>query len=454
MKNIYSLFLLLACIVISCNDGDNTEPLVNRNPLNKAPLWESERLAQPDIRLKATHHFEVLPTYNNTMMTSIVDKNNKIRYVGLDVETGEQKWISDYFSIYRYSLFESTQIQIENIVYIIGVERNFEEGNPTPISSDVPILGFDITTGELVYKKSFAPLFRPREIKQKGEFVVVLDSLNKNEDGSETPHFHYTKLPLSNNHWTDLEPPLLNNLTFNNTYQCGIVGWELAESDGDTFLIYMVNEPSEEGALHAGIASTLFHFSCYNLSKQEWVYQKKPSKGGFTSIPIVDDLIHFFATDNGSNMPWAGLWTYQWKTGEFVWHMDRKDFDDELKLSFGQVKRSGNMMISFALGYMYGIDARNGRVVWKKRGNGNDNSTIFFHNGVAYTVSRGGYLHGVDVQTGERLLKAECPSDGKLVDNYPLESFQASIGKHFRDDGSLVLLTQNFMYAYAFDAVR
>ncbi len=452
MKKLTLFIFSFICMAVSCEEQElQLDP--TQNPLDQAPLWESERLSEPERNATTPHEIYLLPTSQKSTLVGMTDAENKVRYVSLNVETGKRKAVSGYFTErYTQSSFPETSEITNGIFYFIANENEYEEGDNSPISSEQPILGFDVETGELVYDKLFGDGFIPRKMAIMNHYMTVL-GWKQNGEGTSEYLIRYSKGPEFTD-WKSLKVPLVNSMLYGgstlNSFQSGFV---MIEDEGGTFLNYVMAEPKFEGASMSDLqGNSIFHINCYNLDREEWLYKNLSCPGGGNAVPQTDKYVYYGATALGNAT--GGLRAYDWKTGKLAWHMARKDFDATRQVTLGAEAKYVNTIVSNNVGYMYGIDATNGTLKWKKPGIGNATSSIVFHNGVAYSTSLGGFLYGIDVETGERLLKASCPSEGRTVQGRRLDGFTTSIGKHVRDDSSAVLICQNFMYAYAFEAVR
>ncbi len=384
----------------------------------------------------------------------MTDFEEKVRYAVLDIETGERKSTSEYFTQkYRQSAVLETSAQNGNIFYFVANENEYEEGGGgSPIDSEQPILGFNIETGQLVYDKVFEDGFIPKRIAIKNQHLIVIGQKRNNVGVSEY-FLHCSKGPAFTD-WESFKIPLTNNMSYGDASSSFQSGFVMIEDKGETFINYIMAEPKFANASMADLQrNSIFHINCYNLDKKEWLYKNVDCLGGGNAIPQTDKYVYYGATALGDAFT-SGLRAFDWRTGKQTWHMARKDFDATRQVTLGAEAKYGNTIISNNVGFMYGIDATNGTLKWKKPGIGNATSRILFHNGVAYSTSLGGFLYGIDVETGERLLKASCPSEGRIAQGRRLDGFTWSIGKHIRADGSTVLICRNYMYAYAFEAVR
>ncbi len=423
------------------------------NPLDQEPLWESERLSKTESFLILPHSLSDIPTNDGTTMVGMIDEDGKVRYAGLDIETGRKKWVSDYYTEKNSQLVgQNGGATVDGVFYFTGQENEYEEGGDgSPVSADYPVIGLNIGNGKLEYRRSFEPYYL-KNVRQKGGFIVS-NSSGGTGNGYFQPTFWVSKLPNLN--WTELKTPYVNDFTYGKN-KSFVSDWQLVEENDSVFLVYLSDEPLVNGLSSPGTGKdgeVLFHINCYNLTSDEWVYQHKEIEGGFGMMPI-DGKYVYTAVSILFGKKREGLRALKWRTGEQVWHMDGEDFGTSRQITLGVMAKDGNTIINNSVGFMYGIDAINGTLKWEKPGIGNATSRIVFHNGVAYSTSLGGFLYGIDVETGEQLLKASCPSEGRVEQGIRLDGFTWSIGKYVRDDGSAVLICQNYMYAYAFEAVR
>lgn len=449
---------LLCCC--ACDDGPIRDPLDYE--YNQLPLWESEPLyinPKEGVYTGKGHLMEITPIHNHITMVGVSDANNDKYFIGLDLRTGKKVWTSSYKNKRSEYIMPDRGFQHENFFYFYGDE--------TPGGKqETPWLKYNITTGELVYRKTYPELFIGGfSVKHLNNTVVSLETKWKDPDtGLLENRFWIHPLDAPDSR-IPLVPPRSNNYTYNGT-GAGIIFFELAsDASGDVFLIYRIDESlldEETGIIQKHIHS----LNCYNLTQQQWVYQHKPCQASGGPIPIKDDLIYFDGGYKLSEYPdrtgLPGLWAYEWKTGELVWYTPVTAFDPNPDLTFtptGMGLHQGTLVFS-SVSYAYGVDARTGAVKWKKKGIGNTNSPFLFHQGVAYVASANGFLHGWEVETGKELLRARCPRDGDHFESDidglrgPIPGFLSNIGMHVDSDGKAVFIVRNFLHAYAFDAVK
>ena len=153
---LFSLLIFLTTLaslagVVSCLDA----PIENTDPLNKEPIWESQ-LYLPDVSEVTTtpHNLEIMPIYDGILMTGFVNKENYTQYVGLDINTGEIKWLSDEetqpFQDHRATI--RYQAQKENVAYFYTWDREYDEQN-NPVDAVTPLYAYDVVTGDLIFRK-------------------------------------------------------------------------------------------------------------------------------------------------------------------------------------------------------------------------------------------------------------------------------------------------------------
>ena len=278
------------------------------------------------------------------------------------------------------------------------------------------------------------------------------------ETGLEEPRFWISNYPDFNTRDT-LNVPFINEFyfDFNNGVpeRAYVDEYELVKNEEqDICLVFKVTEPTVNTTEFIRENIT-YHLNCYNITQSKWIYKNKSCGGGAVGVPIFDNL-HIVGTSGDENSDFVGLWAYDWRSGEEVWYMGHDEFNTDLQLSFGYTgydPDSGVMVIN-SVGYIYGIDATKGELLWRSKGIGNLTSPILFHHGVAYAITSDGALYGHDVMTGERLLRASCPSEGREVNGRILPGFLTNIAMHITENDKAIIFARNYMYAYAFEGVR
>lgn len=145
------------------------------------------------------------------------------------------------------------------------------------------------------------------------------------------------------------------------------------------------------------------YLGLYNLSKQEWIYEKEPlcevNRKGVLYQPL-KKYKNTVITNVGKN-----LISYNYLTGEKVW--DREFGHD---FSFSGFEISENILVANCEDKnLYGINPNTGQILWTGEGAG---TSSLLHDrimdGVVYFKGgSSGYFHAVDIHTGETLWKLD-----------------------------------------------
>ena len=460
-SNLLFAFSLLLLSFSSCDKHAEPDPWGTAH-LNREPLWESEILliTEPGTINRAGHSTDLNPIYNNTLMTGYADTTGKF-FIGLDIHTGKRVWSSDYKTDMSFSAKVGLSFQDGAHFYFYGREITQRKADGSPISSEVAFYGFDITTGELLLKHVFPEFFwaNPTIVRHLDGVIVSLDAnwIDPDTGFEENQFFIHSTQNVTDRKL--LKVKRSNNHQGNEVDGAGIGDFVLTKDDaGDIYLVYILSEAEtwKSGKKHTPDNYDA-NLNCYNITQEKWVYQNKPCNAYYPSIVAHKDVI--YCGNNGyPNEPKPlGLYAYNWKTGEAVWEQKPSAFDPNPNLIFDahSLAYHNQTVIFGSVSFMYGVDANTGAVKWKKEGIiGNSGSPFVFHNGVAYATSGDGLLHGWDLETGELLLNAKCPSEGKTHNGRRIPGFFADIGLHVEPNGKGILIARNYLYAYAFETVR
>jgi len=453
-------FLSLFWSLTSCNGIINSK-LPKEENLDKEPLWESEMLSiyKPGSLNTGPPSLYIIPIYNGIIMTGYSPDDSEKFFIGLDIKTGKRVWTGDYKTWDLSNVPKGFQFQDGEYLYFYNREILVAGG-----VVEYPFFKFNLSTGKLIYRKIFPENIEgnPNVLKQQNGIMVSLEPYWKDpESGLLENRFWINNVDNIDGRLTLFVPRTNNNMVAvadQGKIGARIQDFVLVQDNGDIFLVYVLNESNTWDLNKTEKKEDyVYNINCYNITKQEWVYKNKPCDAGEVTIIKDGDIIYCGSSGYPDELRPIGLYAYYWKTGELKWESKPSEFDPNPGLPFSphSIAYNNGTIVFSSVSFMYGVDAQTGKVKWKRSGIGNTGSDFVFHHGVTYATSADGFLHGWEVETGKPLLQAKCPSKGKIYNGDSVPGFRSDIGLYVdKETDKGILVVRNFMFEYAFEAVR
>jgi outer membrane protein assembly factor BamB len=423
MKKIF--WIILPIIFVFCSKNDDTKDK-SGIIIEKKANWS---IAVTDDNERA-NNFLFKPTiiYNGGMLMKVrKNKNNLIQM--LEVNTGKQLWIWNDF-------IEKNEI--------LGLQYPYLEKNGLTWSSDYSIYKINLDNGTTIWKKNSKENYKYQSLGTNNIFCVShltnRDSPPLNGGGSV--------IVFDNNNGNLLESfkPAYDTLIKTSFENCGWAyqGYSVPfVKGGEIYTLLQINDapPSCQSVGKEWI-------SLYNLTKKEWVYQRKKLKNDDSNFGtphpsvIVKDKVYHSGVDV--------IVCHNLITGEKVWETSLPKQGNWFS-SAGILIENDKVFANSDGGQLMCLDANSGRLLWNIRSSGS--STILSYlNGVVYFVGGGdGKLHAVDSETGEYLWKLESPDKSKNTSAI-FSGLCAVVPGVSGEKGKIVVTTG--LNAYCYEAIR
>lgn len=170
-------------------------------------------------------------------------------------------------------------------------------------------------------------------------------------------------------------------------------------NQADTLVSLLFTDPNPDTRFRSYSVTGL-----YNLSKQQWMYERKvlnPSleTGNITCSLLYDKKLYYASG--------LGLHCLDLLTGEPIWSVP---FSNGFGFS-GFIIADGRLLANCEDRYTYCLDPATGRQLWKEQSSGTC-TPISYLNGVAYFAGGGdGKLHAIDAATGQHLWRVKSPDE-------------------------------------------
>lgn len=214
------------------------------------------------------------------------------------------------------------------------------------------------------------------------------------------------------------------------------------KQDNQEFLAFTIINPISADLPNN--TTGVYELNLYNLSKKEWVYQKKPIRNSGKSIGAFD-LIY----DNQN---------LYFTSSDIVYCHDAISGNERWATNIGSAPLTSRMMLVNKKLYaacedrfLYSLDATSGQLLWKEQNTGTC-SPISYLNGILYYLGGGdGKLHAVDASTGKHLWRLKSPDVDKNVGAFFYGVCVAVAGKN-GEKGKVIATTG--LNAYCFEAIK
>lgn len=430
MINKYSKIIIVLLFVLSCKSEDETlydsTGVATKLPL----LWhtsitdDNKQLAETVLRSPVV--------YNDTkILMGANEKNGQFIY-SVDSDNGKILWKwNDLLGILPsqsikdpIGLTKEATYQFNNLLYF-----NF--------STSSYLLNLQSGTTVSKYK---VPLQRNGRLNTGVNNTVY-------SIGSSYDIYEDEKIYISSMNPIEKETPFLtpnyttvNNMRFNGAGR--IYSQITFKKDSEDFLAFtIINQISADLPNNT---TGVYELNLYNLTKKEWVYQKKSIRNSGKSIGAFD-LIY----DNQN---------LYFMSSDIVYCHDAISGNERWATNIGSAPLTSRMMLVNKKLYaacedrfLYSLDATSGQLLWKEQNTGTC-SPISYLNGILYYLGGGdGKLHAVDASTGKHLWRLKSSDVDKNVGAFFYGVCVAVAGKNGEKGKVIATTGQN---AYCFEAIK
>jgi outer membrane protein assembly factor BamB len=421
MKKIlfYMLFITIHFGCSKENDIKDKNGLI----VTKKEIW-SVKTTDNDSA-SSTYFLDRTVIYNNDVVVK-AKKNNEEIIKMLNIQNGETKWEwgewaeKKIYSGNSYPYIKSNKLtfQTDHENYQINLDNGktiwknrFKEN----FGHWTMGLG-DIFLSEHLYNRGVAP-------ESGGGYIVIMSNVDGKPIEKFKPKYGEQKLTFEQNGW------------YYDAYGVPF------EKNGDTYIFVKLNDPSPT------VTYTCVEFiSLYNLTKKEWVYERKKLKSRDSNWGTFHpSLLYKDKAYHGG----AGIITCSdLMTGERFWETPLPN-GNETFIFAGILIENDKIYANSDGGQLMCLDANNGRLLWNIRSFGSSTGLTYL-NGVVYFVG-GGKLHAVDAETGAYIWKIESP-DLKKNKSAIFSGMCALVPGVGSEKGKIVVTTG--LNAYCYEAIR
>jgi outer membrane protein assembly factor BamB len=382
---IKKIVLLIIIIFYGCSKDEELKDkngiIVNKNAIFSIRITDDDSLATKAFLQKSV-------IYQNKLL--VKTRKNRERVLRMiDLSNGQTLWEwNDWIEknvfdgdCYPYiqnnkltwlSSFEDYQINLDNGKTVW--KNSFKEDYNRWCS------GFgDIFLAEHLYNREILP-------EKGGGSVVVMSNIDGKPLVKFKPKYDIEKLSFDDYGWayTAFGVPFMKN--------------------NDTLILVKLKDPPP-----ALPRTSVEWLSLYNLSKNEWIYERKKLKNNATTVGITHPSI--ISNDKVYHGGQGAIVCHDLMTGNKIW-----ESNDDTRNSYifaGILVADGKVYANSDSGNLTCINANGGNVLWQIRSSGSSTALTYL-NGVVYFVGGGdGKLHAVDAETGEYIWKIESPDIGK-----------------------------------------
>jgi outer membrane protein assembly factor BamB len=423
MKKIF-IFGIWVFYFVGCskeNDiKDKSGIVINKNSIWSIPVTDDDSISNTYFLQKAVIYQE------NVLIQMRKDKGRCVKMI--DLKTGKLKWEwSDWIEkniysadVYHYIFNNKLTWQNDYDSY----QLNLDNGKTIWKNTSIEDYGHwlvglnEILIAHHLYNRRTAP-------EVGGGYIVVMNNLEGKPFEKFKPKYGEQKLTFEQNGWY---------------YEAYGVPFE---KNGDTYIFVKLNDPSPT------VTYTCVELiSLYNLTKKEWVYERKKLKSRDSNwgTPHPSLLYKDKAYHGG-----AGVITCSdLMTGERIWETQLPK-GNETYAHAGILIENDKVYANSDGGHLICINANNGSIRWNIVSSGTS-TALSYLNGVVYFVGGGdGKLHAVDAETGEYLWKIESP-DLQKNKSAIFSGLCAVVPGVGSEKGKIVVTTG--LNAYCYEAIR
>lgn len=207
----------------------------------------------------------------------------------------------------------------------------------------------------------------------------------------------------------------------------------------DTLINILFTDPNPDTRLRSYSVSSL-----YNLSKRQWIYERKVMNPSLETGSITTSLLFDAKLYYASGL---GLHCNDLMTGEPIWSVP---FSEGFGFS-GFIIADNKLIANCEDTYTYCLDPTTGRQLWKEKSAGTC-TPISYLNGIAYFSGGGdGKLHAIDATTGKHLWKLASPD---LSVNSGAWFYGVCVAMPGKDGGKGRVVATTGLNAYGYEAIR
>jgi PQQ-like domain len=422
MKGIIILFMFFF-IFTSCSKEDDTKDK-NGIVVAKIPIWG---IKTTDDDTLAVTRFSRRPILFNDNVLLQTRKNNERVVKMIEVKSSQVKWEwNDWIEKNVYTGNTYPYIQDNKLTWLSDYENyqiNLDNGKTVWKNSFKENFNHwcsglgDIFLAEHLYNRGAAP-------EKGGGSVVVMSNLDGKPIEKFKPSYEVEKLSFDNYGWA--------YTSFGVPFKKG----------NDTLILVMFNDPPQSLPYQY-----VEWISLYNLTKKEWIYERKKLKNIDTQsgVPhpsvINDDKVY-----HGGQ---GAITCHDLMTGAKIWEAK---VNGGSSFSFAGITVTNDKVFANSDdGQLACINAKGGNILWNIRSSGSSSALIYL-NGIVYFVGGGdGKIHAVDAETGEYLWKIESPDivKNKYASFSGLCAVVPGLGS---EKGKIVVTTG--LNAYCYEAIR
>jgi outer membrane protein assembly factor BamB len=422
MKNIFLYFT--AIIFFSCSKEDNIKDK-NGIIITKNPLWSFT--TTNDDSLANTFFLKKPVIYQNYILIQNRKYGGNILNM-VDVSNGQSKWEwNDWIEKNIYSGNAYPYIQNNKLTWLSDYEDyqiNLDNGKTNWKNSFRENYNHwcsgigDIFLAEHLYNRGTAP-------EKGGGSVVVMSNLNGKPIEQFKPKYDTEKLSFDEYGWsyTAFGVPFTKN--------------------NETLVFVRFYDPPPTKPL-------IFpeQLSLFNLTKKEWIYERKKlkSKDDNWGTPHPSIIFNEKVYHGGTGV----IICSDLMNGERIWETVLPKSNSSFDLA-GILVANDKVYANSDGGQLMCLYANSGKLLWDIRSSGSS-TALSYLNGVVYFVGGGdGKLHAVDAETGEYIWKIESPDIGK--NKYAVFSGMCAVVPGVGSEKGKIVVTSG-LNAYCYEAIR